>query len=108
MKFDKFSFRNGYTIDDSSNIGITVGDRVINTNEIAPDKTVLSLADIPDNKDLFVGGSNLLEIYFFKTNVIKLNGQYLKRVSPILEEELNDTANRTSIVNFMRTHVVSN
>ena len=73
--FNYFKPNNRFTRDDVGNIGITDSKGLFNSNEVGTNTNTLDIIKIDQNKHLFTGNFQSLDSYYFKNNVININGQ---------------------------------
>ncbi len=79
--FNYFKPNNRFTRDDVGNIGITDSKGLFNSNEVGTNTNTLDIIKIDQNKHLFTGNFQSLDSYYFKNNVININGQPIPKFS---------------------------
>lgn len=79
--FTFYDRTNSFTIDDFGNIGRTMTDGTINSNEIGTNTDTKTIMRCRENMYILHSGSRPYEVYYFCNNIIKIYGQSLKEVN---------------------------
>lgn len=84
--FNFYDRINNFTIDEFGNIGRTIKDGTINSNEIGTNVDTRNVIQVKENMDYLLQGSQMYEIYYLGDNIIKMFGQPITEVQFISAE----------------------